>query len=132
VEPKVEPAAESTALTVQPNAEPKAEPAKAEEKPATAPGASGLANQEVFFSIQLSVSGIQKNPTEEPFSALPEVFVAKDGRLFRYLQGRYRSRTEAISALESARKSGFTDAFVVAYRGLSRITLDEADQALKP
>jgi N-acetylmuramoyl-L-alanine amidase len=132
VEPKVIPAAEPTALAVQPNAETKAEPAKAEEKPAAAPGASGLANQEVFFSIQLSVSGIQKNPTEEPFSALPDVFVAKDGRLFRYLQGRYRSRAEAISALESARKSGFADAFVVAYRGLARITLDEADQALKP
>jgi len=132
VEPKVIPAAEPTTLAVQPNAETKAEPARVEEKPAPAPGASSLANQEVFFSIQLSVSGIQKNPTEEPFSALPDVFVAKDGRLFRYLQGRYRSRTEAISALESARKSGFTDAFVVAYRGLARITLDEADQALKP
>jgi N-acetylmuramoyl-L-alanine amidase len=132
VEPKVEPVAEPTALAVQPNSETKAEPARVEEKPAPAPGASSLANQEVFFSIQLSVSGIQKNPTEEPFSALPDVFVAKDGRLFRYLQGRYRSRTEAISALESARKSGFADAFVVAYRGLARITLDEADQALKP
>ena len=131
-EPKVIPAAEPTTLAVQPNAETKAEPARVEEKPAPAPGASSLANQEVFFSIQLSVSGIQKNPTEEPFSALPEVFVAKDGRLFRYLQGRYRSRAEAISALESAQKSGFADAFVVAYRGLARITLDEADQALKP
>jgi N-acetylmuramoyl-L-alanine amidase len=130
VEPKVEPVAEPTTLAVPLNTEPKAEPARVEENPA--PGASGLANQEVFFSIQLSVSGIQKNPTEEPFSALPDVFVAKDGRLFRYLQGRYRSRAEAISALESARKSGFADAFVVAYRGLARITLDEADQALKP
>ncbi len=132
VEPKVIPAAEPTTLAVPLNTEPKAEPAKAEEKPATAPGASSLANQEVFFSIQLSVSGIQKNPTEEPFSALSDVFIAKDGRLFRYLQGRYRSRAEAISALESAQKSGFADAFVVAYRGLARITLDEADQALKP
>jgi N-acetylmuramoyl-L-alanine amidase len=132
VEPKVEPVAEPTTLAVPLNTEPKAEPARAEDKPAPAPGASSLANQEVFFSIQLSVSGIQKNPTEEPFSALPDVFVAKDGRLFRYLQGRYRSRAEAISALESARKSGFADAFVVAYRGLARITLDEADQALKP
>ena len=126
VEPKVEPVAEPAALTAQP----KAEPARVEENPV--PGASSLANQEVFFSIQLSVSGIQKSPTEEPFSALSDVFVAKDGRLFRYLQGRYRSRAEAISALESARKSGFADAFVVAYRGLARITLDEADQALKP
>jgi N-acetylmuramoyl-L-alanine amidase len=132
LEPKAEPVAEPTALAVPLNTEPKAEPAKAEEKPAAAPGTSSLANQDVFFSIQLSVSGIQKNPTEEPFSALPDVFVAKDGRLFRYLQGRYRSRAEAISALESARKSGFADAFVVAYRGLARITLDEADQALKP
>ena len=125
-EPKVEPVAEPAALTAQP----KAEPARVEENPV--PGASSLANQEVFFSIQLSVSGIQKSPTEEPFSALSDVFIAKDGRLFRYLQGRYRSRAEAISALESARKSGFADAFVVAYRGPARITLDEADQALKP
>jgi N-acetylmuramoyl-L-alanine amidase len=130
VELKVEPAAEPKPLTAEPKVEPKAEPAKAEDKPA--PGASSVANQDVFFSIQLSVSGLQKSPTEEPFSALSDVFVAKDGRLFRYLQGRYRSRAEAISALESARKSGFADAFVVAYRGLARITLDEADQALKP
>ena len=126
MEPKVEPVAEPAALTAQP----KAEPARVEENPV--PGASSLANQEVFFSIQLSVSGIQKSPTEEPFSALSDVFIAKDGRLFRYLQGRYRSRAEALSALESARKSGFADAFVVAYRGPARITLDEADQALKP
>ena len=130
VEPKVEPAAEPKPLTAEPKVEPKAEPARVEENPV--PGASSLANQEVFFSIQLSVSGIQKSPTEEPFSALSDVFIAKDGRLFRYLQGRYRSRAEAISALESARKSGFADAFVVAYRGPARITLDEADQALKP
>jgi N-acetylmuramoyl-L-alanine amidase len=128
LKPKVEPAAEPTTLAVQT----KAEPVRAEEKSVPATSASSLANQDVFFSIQLSVSGIQKNPTEEPFSALPDVFVAKDGRLFRYLQGRYRSRTEAISALEFARKRGFTDAFVVAYRGPARITLDEADQALKP
>ena len=132
VEPKVEPAAEPKPLTAEPKVEPKAEPAKAEDKPAPAPGASSVANQDVFFSIQLSVSGLQKSPTEEPFTALSDVFIAKDGRLFRYLQGRYRSRAEAISALESARKSGFADAFVVAYRGPARITLDEADQALKP
>lgn len=127
---EVEPAAEPKPLTGEPKVEPKAEPAKAGDKPA--PGGSSVANQDVFFSIQLSVSGIPKSPTEEPFSALSDVFVAKDGRLFRYLQGRYRSRAEAISALESARKSGFADAFVVAYRGSARITLDDADQALKP
>jgi N-acetylmuramoyl-L-alanine amidase len=138
VEPKVEPAAEPTTLAVQPNAETKAEtkaePARAEEKPApaTLSDASSLPKQDVFFSIQLSVSGIQKSLTEEPFSAMPDVFIAKEGRLFRYLQGKYRSRADAVSALDSARKNGFVDAFVVAYRGSARITLDDADQALKP
>ena len=129
-EPKEEPKAE---LKAEPIAEPKAEPiSEPKAEPASSPDASSLPKQDVFFSIQLSVSGIQKNPTEEPFSVLPDVFIAKDGRLFRYLQGQYRSRADAVSALDSARKNGFVDAFVVAYRGSARITLDEADQALKP
>ena len=129
-EPKEEPKAE---LKAEPIAEPKAERiSEPKAEPASSPDASSLPKQDVFFSIQLSVSGIQKNPTEEPFSVLPDVFIAKDGRLFRYLQGQYRSRADAVSALDSARKNGFVDAFVVAYRGSARITLDEADQALKP
>ena len=129
-EPKVEPKAE---LKAEPIAEPKAEPiSEPKAEPAASPDASSLPKQDVFFSIQLSVSGIQKSPTEEPFSVLPDVFIAKDGRLFRYLQGQYRSRADAVSALDSARKNGFVDAFVVAYRGSARITLDDADQALKP
>ena len=129
-EPKEEPKAE---LKAEPIAEPKAEPiSEPKAEPAASPDASSLPKQDVFFSIQLSVSGIQKSPTEEPFSVLPDVFIAKDGRLFRYLQGQYRSRAEAVSALDSARKNGFVDAFVVAYRGSARITLDDADQALKP
>ena len=129
-EPKEEPKAE---LKAEPIAEPKAEPiSEPKAEPASSPDASSLPKQDVFFSIQLSVSGIQKSPTEEPFSVLPDVFIAKDGRLFRYLQGQYRSRADAVSALDSARKNGFVDAFVVAYRGSARITLDEADQALKP
>ena len=134
VEPKAEPKEEPKAeLKAEPIAEPKAEPiSEPKTEPAPSPDASSLPKQDVFFSIQLSVSGIQKNPTEEPFSVLPDVFIAKDGRLFRYLQGQYRSRADAVSALDSARKNGFVDAFVVAYRGSARITLDEADQALKP
>ena len=129
-EPKEEPKAE---LKADPKAEPKAEPiSEPKAEPAASPDASSLPKQDVFFSIQLSVSGIQKSPTEEPFSVLPDVFIAKDGRLFRYLQGQYRSRADAVSALDSARKNGFVDAFVVAYRGSARITLDDADQALKP
>lgn len=86
----------------------------------------------VFFSIQLSVSALEKSTTEAPFSGLRDVFVVKDGRLYRYLQGHFSSRASAVEGLNAVRQAGFTDAFVVAYRGSARITLDEADQALKP
>jgi N-acetylmuramoyl-L-alanine amidase len=86
----------------------------------------------VFFSIQLSVSALEKSTSEAPFSGLRDVFVVKDGRLYRYLQGHFRSRASAVEGLNAVRQAGFADAFVVAYRGSARITLDEADQALKP
>ncbi|MEY2971386.1 MAG: hypothetical protein RL738_227, partial [Bacteroidota bacterium] len=86
---------------------------------------------DVFYSVQLSVSGLLKSPNEEPFNALPGVFYLKDGRLYRYLAGRHASREAAVAALAQARAKGFPDAFLVAYRGTARITLDEAEQALK-
>lgn len=86
---------------------------------------------DVFYTIQLSVSGLQKSTTEAPFSSLDGVFYLKDGRLFRYLHGRFTSREAALASLQVARQKGFPDAFMVAYRGTTRITLDEADQALK-
>ncbi len=86
----------------------------------------------VFFSIQLSVSALEKSTAEAPFSGLRDVFVVKDGRLYRYLQGHFSSRASAVEGLNAVRQAGFADAFVVAYRGSARITLDEADQALKP
>ena len=100
--------------------------------PAATDAAAATVKPEVYFSLQLSVSALEKSLRESPFSGLRDVFVVKDGRLFRYLQGHYPSRASAIEALTAARQAGFADAFVVAYRGSARITLDEADQALKP
>lgn len=105
-------------------------PKEANPAPTAAPAAA--VSNDVYFSIQLSVSALEKSLRESPFSNLSEVFVLKDGRLFRYLQGRYASRAAAIAGLNAARQAGFADAFVVAYKGSARITLDEADQALKP
>jgi N-acetylmuramoyl-L-alanine amidase len=92
---------------------------------------TSVAASDVYFTVQLSVSGLLKSTSESPFDALRGVFHVKDGRLYRYLYGRYASRDSAHGALQEARQKGFPDAFMVAYRGTSRITLDEADQALK-
>jgi len=121
----------SVARTTEPgSATPTLAPPVSSPAPASVP-ASAPASA-VFFSIQLSVSALEKSTTEAPFSSLRDVFVVKDGRLFRYLQGHFGSRASAVEGLNAVRQAGFADAFVVAYRGSARITLDEADQALKP
>jgi N-acetylmuramoyl-L-alanine amidase len=106
-------------------------PSKQDTEPTKPIEGKPTAASDVFYTVQLSVSGMQKNVSEAPFNALSEVFYVRDGRLYRYLQGRYTTRNDALSALQVARQKGFPDAFMVAYRGTSRITLDEADQALK-
>jgi len=112
-------------------AKPDPAPVVTETKPAPAEASSNAAASDVYFTVQLSVSGLLKSPSESPFDALRGVFYVKDGRLYRYLYGRFATRDDAHKALQEARQNGFPDAFMVAYRGTSRITLDEADQALK-
>jgi N-acetylmuramoyl-L-alanine amidase len=125
--PKVEEASKQETAPV-------AEPLKVEavkiEPPQPEVTSSAVENS-VYFTVQLSVSGVLKSASESPFDALRGVFYVKDGRLYRYLFGRYGTRDAALTALQDARQKGFPDAFMVAYRGTARITLDEADQALK-
>jgi N-acetylmuramoyl-L-alanine amidase len=125
--PKVE---EASKQETAPVAEPlKVEAVKIE--PPQPEVTSSAEENSVYFTVQLSVSGVLKSASESPFDALRGVFYVKDGRLYRYLFGRYGTRDAALTALQEARQKGFPDAFMVAYRGTARITLDEADQALK-
>ncbi len=124
-----DPAAQEVPKTETPK--PEAAPVVAEAKPAPAEASANAAASDVYFTVQLSVSGLLKSPSEAPFDALRGVFYVKDGRLYRYLYGRFATRDDAYKALQEARQKGFPDAFMVAYRGTARITLDEADQALK-
>ena len=124
---------EPVALEVPKVETPKVEaaPVVAEAKPTPIEVPANAAVSDVYFTVQLSVSGLQKSTSESPFDAIRGVFFVKDGSLFRYLYGRFSSRDDAYKALQEARQKGFPDAFMVAYRGTARITLDEADQALK-
>lgn len=85
----------------------------------------------VFFSIQLSVSGLEKDLNAAPFNALSDVWVSKEGKLFRYLQGHYTSLDAAKSALPKSQNSGFSDAFIVGYEGNRKITLSEAEELIQ-
>jgi N-acetylmuramoyl-L-alanine amidase len=82
----------------------------------------------VVFAIQLSVSGLKKSTAEAPFSAVEDVWIQPDGRLYRYLQGHYLTLDDAKAALGGVQKKGFADAFIVAYKGDDRISPAEAER----
>ena len=83
------------------------------------------------FTIQLSVSGLKKSITEAPFEGLEEVWIKSEGRLYRYLQGRYSTLEEAKKALPAVQSKGFNDAFIVAYLGADRIAVNEAQSLIQ-
>lgn len=101
--------------------------ANASETPAPPTAPVTLAPPTVEFCIQLSVSGLKKPTSEAPFAVLDAVWIRSEGRLYRYLQGHYTTLDEAKKALPGVQAKGFTDAFIVAYRGTDRISVAEAE-----
>ena len=85
-------------------------------------------NLKPAYFIQLAVSGLKKPLNEKPFSNLERVSIKKEGRLYRYLQGDYNSKSECQKDLLFAKKNGFPDAFIVAFKNNEKISLTEAER----
>jgi N-acetylmuramoyl-L-alanine amidase len=81
----------------------------------------------VVFAVQLSVSGLKKPLSESPFKGLEDAWIQPDGRLYRYLQGHYENLEAAKAGLPLHQAKGFPDAFIVAYKGMERISISEAE-----
>lgn len=83
-------------------------------------------NSKAVFYVQLSVSGLKKPLNEKPFNVLSNILIKKEGRLYRYLQGEYKTKSKCDSAMIFAKNNGFIDAFIVAYKQEKKISLEEA------
>lgn len=74
------------------------------------------------FRIQILASSRLKEIKQPPFSDLSPVFTEKTaGGIYRYFYGKFGKAHEATTGLEQARKAGFEDAFIVAYKNGQRI-----------
>ncbi len=88
-------------------------------------------SQSVYFTVQVTVSGIAK-PTSDPvFSTVQPLTHKLESRLHKYYYGQYTSEEAAMKALTHAQKSGFPDAFIIAFKGEEKITLAEARTLLQ-
>lgn len=91
------------------------------------------AEQEVkiHFSVQI-ISSVQKLPKGSPrFKGLKDIQEEKKDNVYKYSYGNFSSFDESVSAQTKMREMGFKDAFVVAYKNGTRITVPEARETLK-
>lgn len=86
----------------------------------------------VVFRVQLSTSGTAKSDTDPVFAVVQPVHRVVDGKLYKYYSKGFATDTEAIQHLTFAKKNGFPDAFLVAFRGTLKISVADARAQTTP
>jgi N-acetylmuramoyl-L-alanine amidase len=79
----------------------------------------------VVFKIQLATASKDMSQTPR-WKNIENLEVIKDNAVFRYFKTGIDTYEEAISTLKKMKTSGFSDAFIVAYKKGNRISLEEA------
>jgi len=99
-------------------------PETSDEKPSSVVG-------DTYFSVQFSTLNKKVPVTDKAFKGVKEVEVYEYNGAYRYISGRFLTKTEAIARQNEVRNLGFKDAFVVAFVNGERGTIKQAEEALK-
>ena len=79
----------------------------------------------VVFKIQLATSGVDVANTPR-WRNIEDLEVVKEGNTFKYFKIGLEDYNDAAATLKKMRASGFSDAFIVAYKNGKRVSLDQA------
>ncbi len=86
-------------------------------------------SNEIIFRVQIKVSDKPINVQEE--KPLENVWYYMAGNLIKYTSGKFNTLEEAQKHLADLKNAGFKDAFIVAFNGFDRITIEEAKKSLQ-
>jgi len=109
-------------------------PAQAAQPKAVAtrqPNSTGSALSQIHFCVQLAASPRPLNTSESRWQdADYQIEVVQEQNMYKYQVRSFESIRGAMTARFALRSQGFTDAFIVAYKGNQRISMDQARQEL--
>jgi N-acetylmuramoyl-L-alanine amidase len=115
---------------VQPGTEPK--PIVVKQQPEqTVKNKPVDAENTVRFCVQIAAYPTDIGVNNKIFEGMMKVSMYKQGELFKYIVGNEKDVSAASRLMQEIHKKGFKDAFVVAFDGNERITIDQAKQILK-
>lgn len=106
---------------VQQPASTKAQPAETKvQQPASDEG------KEVCYRVQFAMYPIEIPVNSKKFAALRNVKMYRHQGMFKYTTGEKQTVEDALKLLGEVKKMGYKDAFVVAFHGDTRITIEKA------
>ena len=95
------------------------------------PDAEEKADKDIYFSVQFAVSPTRLTSSSSKLKKAGDWREEKDGKLYKYVSGKFRDPEDALDLQTALRAKGYKDAFVVAYEGVKRIPYKEAKARLK-
>jgi N-acetylmuramoyl-L-alanine amidase len=81
---------------------------------------------DIWFSVQIATYPSEIGVGNPKFKGLSKVSVYHQGGLYKYIVGKEKELSTSFELMKELRRKGFNDAFVVAFNGDERITVDEA------
>jgi N-acetylmuramoyl-L-alanine amidase len=120
---KPEPAKSEPAKTINPTTESGISATTKTEQPKPQPSQTQL-----VFRVQVALSNHALKPNDPKLKGLQNIFEYVHQKQYKYCAGQFSTEEEAIKYRDQVRKTGYTDAFVVAFKGAVRIPIEEARQ----
>jgi len=92
---------------------------------------SNLNRNDIYFAVQISASRRKINLKSYNFKGLKDIWRTKSEKLYRYYTGKSFTIENAKKKLEEAKNKGYSNAFIVAYKGDKKISISDAVNLLK-
>ena len=86
---------------------------------------------DTYFAVQFSTLKRKISVTDKAFKGIKEVEVYESNGAYRYVSGHFQTKSEAVARQTEVRNLGFTDAFIIAFIGQERVSVKQAEEALK-
>lgn len=86
---------------------------------------------DIVFKVQIAASKKKLEPVSYNFKGLTSISLEKSGKLYRYYYQKSSSYDSAKKYVKEAQNKGFKNAFLVAFDGENKISIEEALKRLK-
>jgi hypothetical protein len=97
---------------------------------ASNPASNNKIENNVVFRIQIATCTKEISTSSEKFGGLPGIWMYRQQQLFEYTTGKESTSSALTGLLKEAKEKGFSDAFIVAFKGDERISLTEAKKLI--